>query len=100
MEKYVLLNSEMILQHWAEEILCSVNHVRLFTTPWTVVCQAPLSMGILQATILEWIAMTFSRGSFQSRAQTHISYVSCTGRWIFYTESELHKRPLGSKENL
>ena len=25
MEKYVLLNSEMILQHWAEEILCSVT---------------------------------------------------------------------------
>ncbi|KAB0374596.1 hypothetical protein FD755_013088 [Muntiacus reevesi] len=24
-------------------------------TPWTVACQAPLSMGIFQATILEWI---------------------------------------------
>ena len=26
-------------------------------------CQAPLSMGILQARILEWVAMPFSRGS-------------------------------------
>ena len=30
-------------------------------TPWTVACQAPLSMGILQARILEWVAISFSR---------------------------------------
>ena len=29
-------------------------------TPWTVACQAPLSMGILQARILEWVAISFS----------------------------------------
>ena len=29
-------------------------------TPWTVVCQAPLSVGILQARILEWVAIPFS----------------------------------------
>ena len=29
--------------------------VRLFVTLWTVACQAPLSMGILQARILEWV---------------------------------------------
>ena len=28
-----------------------------FATPWTAACQAPLSMGILQARILEWDAM-------------------------------------------
>ena len=26
-------------------------------TPWTVPCQAPLSMGSLQARILEWVVM-------------------------------------------
>ena len=31
--------------------------VLLFVTPWTAACQAPLSMGILQARILEWAAM-------------------------------------------
>ena len=31
-------------------------------TSWTVACQAPLSMGILQARILEWVASSFSRG--------------------------------------
>ena len=29
-------------------------------TPWTLACQAPLSMGILQARILEWVAISFS----------------------------------------
>ena len=32
-------------------------------TPWTVAYQAPLSMGILQARILEWVAISSSRGS-------------------------------------
>ena len=31
-------------------------------TPWTVACQALLSMGILQARILKWVAMPFSEG--------------------------------------
>jgi len=37
------------------KVLCasSLSHIQLFVTPWTVVCQAPLSMGILQARILE-----------------------------------------------
>ena len=39
--------------------------VQLFVTPWTVAHQAPLSMGILQAKILEWVAMPSSRGSSQ-----------------------------------
>ena len=38
-------------------VLCAVlSRVCLFVTPWTVACQAPLSMGILQARILEWVA--------------------------------------------
>ena len=35
--------------------------------------------GILQARILEWVAMSSSRGSSQPRDQTHVSYISCTG---------------------
>ena len=41
--------------------------VQFFATLWTVVCQAPLSMGISQARILEWIAISCSRGSSQPR---------------------------------
>ena len=35
----------------------SLSHVCLFTTPWTVAYQVPPSMRILQARILEWVAM-------------------------------------------
>ena len=37
------------------------QRVWLFVTPWIVACQAPLSMGILQARILELVAISFSR---------------------------------------
>ena len=40
--------------------------------------------GISQARILEWVAISFSRGSSQLRDQTSVSYISCIGRWILY----------------
>ena len=39
---------------------------------------------ILQARILEWVDISFSRGSSRLRDQTQVSYVSCIGRWIVY----------------
>ena len=38
-------------------MLSHFSCVRLFATLWTVARQAPLSMEILQARILEWVAM-------------------------------------------
>ena len=38
----------------------SLSHVRLFMTAWTVAHHAPLVHGILQAKILEWVAISFS----------------------------------------
>ena len=40
--------------------------------------------GILQARILEWVAISFSRGSSQTRDSTHVSYISCFGGWVLY----------------
>ena len=40
--------------------------------------------GILQARILEWVAMPSFRGSSQSRGWTHVYYVSCIGRHVLY----------------
>ena len=40
--------------------------------------------GILQARILEWVAVPSSRGSSLARDRTRISYVSCIGRQILY----------------
>ena len=37
--------------------------------------------GIFQARILEWIAISFSRGSSSPRNWT---YISCIGRWVLY----------------
>ena len=55
-------------------------------TPCTLACQAPLSMGILQARILEWVAISFSRGSSQPRDWTWVS--SIAGRfftmWLWF----------------
>ena len=41
-------------------VVLMLSHVQLFVTPWTVAHQAPLSMGIFQARILEWVATAFS----------------------------------------
>ena len=38
----------------------SFGHVQLFEAPWTVACQAPLSRRIVQARILEWVAIPSS----------------------------------------
>ena len=56
----------------------------LFLTIWTAAHQAPLSMGILQARILKWIAMPSSRGSSWPRDWTQVSYISCIGKWVLY----------------
>ena len=45
------------------EVYQSLSHVQLFVTPWTVACQAPPSMRLFQARILEWVTISFSRGS-------------------------------------
>ena len=49
-------------------------------------CSPPGSSvdGILQARILQWVAMPCSRGSSQPKDRTHISYVSCTVRRVPY----------------
>ena len=46
-------------------------------------CRPPGSSvhGISQARILEWVAISISRGSSQPRGWTHIS---CIGKWILY----------------
>ena len=49
-------------------------------------CSPPGSSvhGILQARILEWVAVSFSRGSSWPRDWTQDSYVSWTGRQVLY----------------
>ena len=67
------IKNESIRHCWIKDlklvVVKSLSHVSLYVIPWTVTCQAPLSIMILQARILEWVAMP-SRGSFQPRDRT------------------------------
>ena len=40
--------------------------------------------GILQARLLEWVAISDLGGSSRPRHRTHVSSVSCIGKWILY----------------
>ena len=51
-------------------VLSHFSRVWLFATLWIAACQAPLSLGNLQARMLEWIAMPSSRGSSLPRIQS------------------------------
>jgi len=53
-----------------------LSRVRLFATPWSVAYQALRNLsvhGIFQARVLEWVAISFSRGSSQPRDRTQVS---------------------------
>ena len=63
----------------------SLSRIQLFATPWTEARQAPLSTGILQERLQEWVAMPFSRGFSQPRDGTQVS--SFAGR--FFTDYPL-----------
>ena len=41
-----------------------------------IICQASLSMGILQARILEWVTISSSKGSSQPRDRTQVSSIA------------------------
>ena len=58
--------------------------IQLSETPWAVAHQAPLSVRILQARILQRVAMPSSRRSLQPRDQTRASDVSCMGTQVLY----------------
>ena len=57
-------------------VLCLVVSLIRLCDPWTVVPQAPLSMGIFQARILEWVVMPSSRGSSLPRERTQVSCIA------------------------
>ena len=61
--------------------------VQFYVTPMD--CSPPVSSvhGILQARILEWIAMPSSRASSWCRDWTRVSYVSCIDRGVFTTST-------------
>ena len=67
---------------------CSVMS-QFLVTPWTVAGQTPLSMGILQARILKWVAMPPSRASSHPRGQTQASHIA-GGFFTIWATREAH----------
>ena len=64
-------------------MLSHFSHIRLCNLPD---CSPPGCSvhGILHARILEWVAISSSRGSSKPRDQTRVSYISCVGRRVLY----------------
>ena len=59
----------------------TVQETGIKTIPMACSPRGSSTYGIIPARILEWAAISYSRGSFPSRDQTH---VSCIGRQILY----------------
>ena len=79
----------------AQSCLNLCNPMDCSPTPWTVAHQAPLSMGILQARILEWVATPSSRGSSQPGDPIQISWIA-GGFFTVWTTRETHEYWSGS----
>ena len=62
-------------------MLSRFSHVQLYVTPWTTYSPRGSSAhGIIQARILEQVAMPSSRGSSRLGDRIHLFSVSCIGR--------------------
>ena len=71
---------------WTTWSGCMLNHFSHVQLCYPMDHSPPGSSvhGILQARILECVAMPSSRGSSPPRDWTHISHISCIGRWVLH----------------
>ena len=76
---------------WQKEL---VTQSCLTATLWTVAHQASLSMGILQARILEWVVMPSSRVSSWPRDWTRVSCMAGSFFTIWATREAQHDRTI------
>ena len=69
----------------AQSSLTGISQARILEKVKVKVAQSYLTLcdpmdytihGILQARILEWVAIPFSRGSFQTKDQTQVSHIA------------------------
>ena len=80
----------MEFQNFICVCMCVLAHtlllscVQLFETPWTVAFQFLFVDGIFQVRVLEWIAISSSRGSSLPMDRTYISFISWIGMQVLY----------------
>ena len=70
LDSHLCINTQLLSRVW------------LFVIPWTISLPGSSVHGIFQASILEWVAISSSRGSSQSRDQTHIPLFSDTAQML------------------
>ena len=84
---YLYITFKFRNTEWVSESEKSLYRAQPFETPWTTV------HGILQAKILEWVAVPFSRGYSQPRDRNQVS--NNVGRFFTSwdtTEAQKHRR--------
>ena len=64
--------------------MCVCCHSVISVSLWPHGLWGSPVQGIFQTRILEWVAISYSRGSSCPRHWTHVSCISCIGRWILY----------------
>ena len=70
-------------------LLSCFSYVWLFATLWTIAHQTLLSMGFSRQEYWSGFPFPSPGESSHPRDQTHISCVSCFGRWVLYHYSHL-----------
>ena len=73
-------------------VLSRFSHIWLCATLWTDYSPPCSSVhGVFQVRILEWVAISFSRGSSWPKDWSCVSYISCTGigRQVLTTSTTL-----------
>ena len=97
----------LLIKIWSEESTCIRSHNILSKVHACSVTQSCLNLWqphgggmpgssvyeISQARILEWVAISSSRGSSRPRGRTQVSCVSCIGRQILYYRATWEPHP-------
>ena len=86
------LTKERIKMWWKDEsVSCTVVSFCLWHHGlWSQNPPGSSVHGILQERIQEWVGISFSRASSQSRDQTQVSYIACKFFTIWATEDVVH----------
>ena len=83
--QYSCLENSMDRGTWWATVQCGAKSLKSCPTLcYPMDCSPPSFHGVFQARILEWVTISFSRGSSRPRNQIHISYISCIGRRVFF----------------
>ena len=70
-------------------MLSCFSCVQLFAALW--ILPGSSVHGVVLARILEWVAISFFRGSSQPRDQACVSYILGTGRQVLYHSRHLER---------